>query len=168
MTTTTEEPVTLPTKVDVETDASIFIAAMGRLEGATGQQLDQAGIPAPLREIVRLRASQINGCAYCVDMHARDARTAGESEAKVFAVAVWRESPFFTARERAALAFTEAVTKLAGGPIPEEVYDEMEAVFSAEEIGALLSLIVMINAWNALAVTSRAWRPEISAGEAGA
>jgi AhpD family alkylhydroperoxidase len=159
--TTTEAPVILPTKIDVEKDAAIFTAAMGRLEGATTKQLDQAGIPGSLREFVRLRASQINGCAYCVDMHAHDARTGGASEQRVFAVAAWHESPFFSARERAALAFTEAVTGLAAGPIPEAVYAGMEAVFSAEETAALLSLIVMINAWNALAVTSRAWRPDV-------
>lgn len=159
--TTTEAPVILPTKVDVEHDAAIFTAAMGRLDGATTKQLDQAGIPPSLREFVRLRASQINGCAYCVDMHAHDARTAGQSEQRVFAVAAWHESPFFTAKERAALAFTEAVTRLAAGPIPDAVYAGMEAVFSAEETAALLSLIVMINAWNALAVSSRAWRPDV-------
>jgi alkylhydroperoxidase family enzyme len=80
----------------------------------------------------------------------------------------WHESPFFTARERAALAFTEAVTKLAAAPIPEDVYAQMDAVFTAEETAALLSLIVMINAWNALSVTSRAWRPERPADQVGA
>jgi alkylhydroperoxidase family enzyme len=100
-------------------------------------------------------------------MHARDARSAGESEARVLAVAAWREPPFFSARERAALAFTEAVTKLAVTPIPEEACEEVDAVFSAEETGALLSLVVMTNAGNALAVTSRAWRAELPADDAG-
>ena len=125
--------------------------------------LDSAVADTPLdpklRELVRLRASQINGCAYCVDAHSRDARAAGESEQRVAAVAVWSEAPFFTARERAAFAFTESVTLVADTHVPVEAYEAVAKHYTPDEIGALLALIVTINAWNALSVASRAWAP---------
>jgi AhpD family alkylhydroperoxidase len=132
-----------------------------RLTTAT-RELDRVGFPAGLRDLVRLRASQINGCAYCVDMHATDAAHAGESSQRVNAVAIWNESPFFTERERAALRFTEVVTRLAETRVPAEEYDAVAAHWSPDEVGALLSLVVTINAWNALAVASRAWEPQLA------
>jgi len=113
-------------------------------------------------ELARLRSSQLNGCAYCVDMHSTDAAAAGESAQRINAVAIWRESPFFTERERAALAFTEAVTLVASTRVPVEEYDAVAAHWSPDEVGALLALIVAINAWNAIAVATRAWEPVLA------
>ena len=110
-----------------------------------------------LLELVRLRASQINGCAYCVDMHSGDARKGGESERRLYALAVWSETPFFTARERAALALTEAATRLSEGPVSDEVYAEAAARFSETELAELIWAIAVINAWNRLGATARPW-----------
>ena len=101
----------------------------------------------------------MNGCAYCIDMHTKDARAIGETEQRIYALPAWRETPFFTDRERAALAFTEAVTLLAEDARPHEEYDRVARQFSPDEIGALVSLIVAINAWNTIAVSTRAWAP---------
>jgi AhpD family alkylhydroperoxidase len=135
---------------------------MSRLDGSATQELDRIGFPAGLRELVRLRASQINGCSYCVDTHATDAASAGESTQRVNAVAVWHESTFFTARERAALRFTEVVTRVADTHVPQEEYDAVAAHWSPDEVAALLALIVTINAWNGLAVATRAWEPVLA------
>ena len=107
----------------------------------------------------RLRASQLNGCAYCIDMHSKDARAIGESEQRLYALPAWRETPYFSARERAALAFTESVTLLAAGHVPAADYAVVAAEFGPDEIAALVSLIVTINAWNAIGVSTRAWTP---------
>ena len=151
---------TIPVRYDIEQHAPALLAAMNRLDSAAVHELTRVGIEPGLRELMRLRASQINGCAYCVDMHTRDALGAGEPDQRVWAVAVWRESPFFTARERAALAFTESVTRLSETHVPDEVHDELSAHFRTDEVAALLGLIVAINAWNALSLASRAWSPE--------
>ena len=158
--TATTTYVPIPVRLDVDTHAASYSKAMSHLDNAATRELDAAGIDPGLRDLLRLRASQLNGCAYCVDMHHHDARAAGESEQRVAAVAVWRESPFFTPRERAALAFTESVTLVAQTHVPDEDYAAVAEQFSADEIGALLALIVTINAWNALSVASRAWSPE--------
>jgi AhpD family alkylhydroperoxidase len=105
--------------------------------------------------LVKVRSSQINGCAYCLDMHAFEARKLGETEQRLYTVAGWREAPFFTERERAALALTEAVTLIAGTHVPDDVYDEAARHFSEQEIVELMMLIVTINGWNRLVVTSR-------------
>ena len=118
------------------------------------------GFDPGLRDLLRLRAAQINGFAYCVDTHSRDARAAGESEQRVAAVAVWLEAPFFTARERAAFAFTESVTLVADTHVPAEAYEAVAEHYTPDEIGALLALIVTINAWNSLSVASRDWAPK--------
>lgn len=162
MTTTT--PVPVPVRLDVDTHAAAFSAAMTHLDNVATKQLDAVGFDAGLRDLLRLRASQLNGCAYCVDQHSHDARVAGETEQRVAAVAVWRESPFFTARERAAFAFTESVTLVASTHVPAEDYDAVAEHYGPEEIGALLGLVVTINAWNGLAVASRAWEPEVREG----
>ncbi len=150
---------TVPVRLDVAEHAAVFSRAMSQLDKASVKQLDHVGFEPRLRELVRIRASQINGCAYCVDTHTKDARALGESEQRIYALAVWRETPFFTERERAVLAFTETVTLVANTHVPVEAYDEVAAFLSPGEIGALLALIVTINAWNALAVASRAWEP---------
>ncbi|HEY1458301.1 MAG TPA: carboxymuconolactone decarboxylase family protein [Solirubrobacteraceae bacterium] len=108
----------------------------------------------PLRELVKIRASQINGCAYCIDMHTRAARGAGESEQRLYALAAWRESPLFSERERAALELTDAITNVGDGGVPEELYDRVQAHFSAGELANLILAISAINAWNRIAVSS--------------
>jgi AhpD family alkylhydroperoxidase len=113
-----------------------------------------------VRELVRIRASQLNGCAYCIDTHSKDARAIGETEQRLYALPAWRETPFFSDRERAALSFTETVTRLSETHVPDEAYEEIAAEFSPPEVAALLGLVTTINAWNALSVTSRAWAPE--------
>jgi AhpD family alkylhydroperoxidase len=153
----------VPARLDVDAAVPSYSKAMSHLDTTATRELDRVGFPAGLRELVRLRASQINGCAYCVDTHATDAGTAGESAQRINAVAVWRESPFFTERERAALAFTESVTLLATTHVPAEDYAAVANHWSPDEVGALLSLIVTINAWNALAVATRAWEPVLEA-----
>jgi AhpD family alkylhydroperoxidase len=132
---------------------------MSRLDGAATQELDRVGFPPGLRDLIRLRASQINGCAYCVDTHSTDAATAGGPAQRINAVAVWNESPFFTERERAALRFTEVLTRVADTRVPQEEYDAVAAHWSPDEVGALVALIVAINAWNTIAVATRAWEP---------
>jgi AhpD family alkylhydroperoxidase len=154
---------TIPVRLDLDDHATGFGRAMGQLDRASIKELDAAGIDPLLRELVRVRASQLNGCAYCVDMHTRDARAAGETEQRLYAVAVWREAPFFTDRERAALAFTESVTLVADTHVPDEAYQAIAAEFAPAEVAALLALIVTINAWNALSVASRSWAPEVQA-----
>jgi AhpD family alkylhydroperoxidase len=108
-----------------------------------------------LGELVRLRASILNGCAYCVDMHTRDARAAGESEQRLYAVAAWPESPLFDERERTALALTDAVTLVHDGHVPRGVYEAAAEQFEEGELAQLIWTIVAINAWNRVAVTTR-------------
>ncbi len=157
--TTTETLTAIPVRLDVERHAATFSAAMNRLDGAATKELDRVEFDRRLRELVRIRASQLNGCAYCIDMHTKDARALGETEQRLYALPAWRETPFFTARERAALSFTESVTLVAHDHVPREAYDAVASAFTPDEVGALLSLIVAINAWNAIAVSTRAWQP---------
>jgi AhpD family alkylhydroperoxidase len=149
----------IPVRLDFDTQAAGFARAMSHLDRAATKELDQAGIDPLLRELIRVRASQLNGCAYCIDMHTKDARAAGEAEHRLYALPAWRETPFFTERERAALAFAEDVTLLAGEHVPAAAYDAVAAQFEPGEVAALLALIVTINAWNAIGVTTRAWLP---------
>jgi AhpD family alkylhydroperoxidase len=154
--TTTQTP-EIPVRLDFDGHAPSFSAAMSRLDGAATKELDRVGFDARLRELVRLRASQLNGCAYCVNMHSADARAAGETDQRLALLAVWPETTLFDDRERAALALTESITRLAETHVPETVWDEASAHFSPDELGALVSLIVTINAWNALGVSTRSW-----------
>jgi AhpD family alkylhydroperoxidase len=112
-----------------------------------------------LRELVKLRASVLNGCAFCVDMHTTEAREAGEGDRRLAAVAAWRHAPFFTARERAALALTDAATRLGDEGVPDEIWDEARAHFSPDELGNLVWAIAAINSWNRLAVTLQTTPP---------
>ena len=155
----TDSTVRIPVRLDFDAHAAAFSAAMARLDGAATKELDRVDLDARLRELVRIRASQLNGCAYCIDMHTKDARAVGESEQRLYALPAWRETPFFTPRERAALAFTESVTLVAQTHVPTEDYDAVAAAFSPDEVAALVSLIVTINAWNAIAIATRAWVP---------
>ena len=118
--------------------------------------VDGCGLEHPLLELVKLRASYMNGCAYCVDMHTKDARADGETEQRIYAVPVWRETPFFSPRERAALAWTEAVTELGPHGVPDEVYAEASAHFAPKELADLTLAVISINAWNRVAVPFRA------------
>jgi AhpD family alkylhydroperoxidase len=126
---------------------------------STTQELDRVGFDPRLRELVRIRASRLNGCAYCVDMHTKDARVTGEPDQRFTALPVWRETSFFTQRERAVLAFTESVTRLVETHVPDADYESVAAELSAAEVGALVALLVTINAWNAIGVSARAWEP---------
>ena len=157
--TNTETTTQIPVRLDFDTHAAGFSRAMSHLDRAAIKELDRVDFDARLRELVRVRASQINGCAYCIDMHTKDARAIGETEQRLYALPAWRETPYFSERERAALAFTESVTLLAAGHVPVSDYDAVAAQFSPDEVAALVSLIVTINAWNAISVATRAWEP---------
>jgi AhpD family alkylhydroperoxidase len=154
--TTTE---TFTPRLDFDTVAPAFSQAMAHLDRAATKELDKAGIEPRLRELIRIRASQLNGCAYCVDMHSKDAGAVGETEQRIYALPVWRETAFFTGRERAALAFTESVTLAASTHVPDSDYEAVAAQFSPAEVGALIALITTINSWNRIGVSSRAWEP---------
>ena len=117
--------------------------------------VDATSLEPLLRELVNIRASQINACAFCLHMHMRDARKAGESQERLDLVAAWRETPTFSARERAALAWTEAVTQVADTHVPDDVYDMVQAEFSEQEIVDLTMAVVTINSWNRLMVSFR-------------
>ena len=132
---------------------------MNAMRGLEHYINQSSGLEPSLRELVKIRASQINGCAYCIDMHTKDARTVGETEQRLYALPAWRETPFFNEKERAALAFTESVTLLSVDHVPTEDYEAVAAHFNPDEVAALVSLIVAINAWNAIAVSTRAWLP---------
>jgi AhpD family alkylhydroperoxidase len=123
------------------------------------QAVKRSGLERPLIELVKMRASQINGCAYCIDMHSQDARAGGESEQRLYALSAWREAPFFTDRERAALALTEAVTLIAGEDDRTGVVNQAASAFEPDELTRLLYLIIEINAWNRLAITTGAPEP---------
>jgi AhpD family alkylhydroperoxidase len=108
-----------------------------------------------LFELVKIRASQLNGCAYCIDMHTKEARLAGETEQRIYALSAWRETPFFTDRERAALEWTETVTRIADTHVPDEIYERVAKHFNEEELVALTFAVVVINSWNRLSVSFR-------------
>lgn len=122
-------------------------------------ELDQtvvsSGIDYTLLELIKIRASQLNGCAYCLDMHIRDARTKGESEQRIYALSAWRETPFFTQKERAVLALTESVTLISSQPVTDELFGEVLSLFGEKETAKILMAIVTINAWNRIAVAIR-------------
>jgi len=147
------EPVVPPLRLAVDELAPAVNKAMNALDSASRK----TRLEASLQELVRVRASQLNGCAYCVDMHSRDARSAGESEQRLYALPVWRETPFFTARERAALELTEAATRLSERPVSSEVYERAAAQFTEVELAELIWVIAVINAWNRLGAVARPW-----------
>src|SRR5215218_1220649 len=131
-----------------EGSARTAYRAMCHLDNATAAlELDPQ-----LRELIRVRASMLNGCAYCVDMHSKDARAKGESEQRLYAVATWHEAPFFSPSERAALALTDALTLLAGNPLPDAVLAEAEQQLGADGLAAAVWIIVTINGWNRVAI----------------
>src|SRR5262245_20667400 len=115
----------------------------------------KTGLERSLLELVKMRASQINGCAYCIDMHTKDARARGESEQRLYLLNAWREAPFYTERERAALEWTEAVTLITEGHVPDEVYENVRRQFTEQELVNLTMAVVAINGWNRLCVSFR-------------
>lgn len=114
-----------------------------------------SGLEHSLYELVKIRASQINGCAYCLDMHTKDARKAGETEQRLYALSAWRETPFYTEKERAALAWTEALTLISGNDIPDSLYEATSKYFNEKEMVVLSMAIITINGWNRLAISFR-------------
>jgi AhpD family alkylhydroperoxidase len=132
--------------------------------------VNESGIEHSLLELVKLRASQLNGCAYCIDMHTKDARARGETEQRLYALDAWRETPFYSERERAALAWAEAVTLLGDGHVPDAVYDEARAQFGQDELVKLTMAVVAINGWNRLSIAFRTvpgtYRPAVAAPRA--
>lgn len=127
------------------------VKAMYGLQG----YVNKSSIEHSLQELVKIRASQLNGCAFCLDMHTKDARSMGESEQRIYLLSAWRESPFYTPRERAALAWTEAVTKISEG-VSDEVWREVREQFDDKEIADLTLTIGTINVWNRLAISFQA------------
>jgi AhpD family alkylhydroperoxidase len=117
--------------------------------------LQQSGLEEPLVDLLKLRASQINGCAYCIDMHWKDLRSLGETEQRLYGLDAWEESPYYSDRERAALLWTEAVTKIREGHVPDEIYERVRTQFSEKEVADLTIAIANINAWNRLAIAGR-------------
>jgi AhpD family alkylhydroperoxidase len=138
-------------RIDYRRIAPGAVAAMRGLES----YVERSGLDAGLLELVKTRVSQLNGCAYCVDMHTKNARARGETEQRLYALAVWRETPFFDPRERAALAWAEDVTLLAQGGVSEEAYRDARAHFSEQELVDLTMALVAINGWNRLSVSFR-------------
>jgi AhpD family alkylhydroperoxidase len=130
------------------------IKAMGQMEAS----LRNSGLEKSLLDLVKLRASQLNGCAYCIDMHTKDARASGESEQRLYGLTAWRESPFFTPKERAALAWTEAITNIQEGHATQAAYDDARKEFDEAELVKLTFAITAINTWNRIAI---AFRPDV-------
>ena len=130
------------------------ITAMYALEGP----LRKSSLEPALRELVKTRASQINGCAFCLDMHTKDARAQGETEQRLYALNAWRETPFFTDRERAALEWTEQLTLIAGKGVPDDLYRRVREQFNEEELALLTLAVIQINGWNRFAIS---FRPEV-------
>ena len=131
--------------------------APGAYEAMLGLEkyLHQCGLEEPLIHLLKLRASQINGCAYCLDMHWKDLRAIGETEQRLYGLDAWEESPYYTERERAALAWTEAVTRVSESHVPDEVYEKARKQFNEKELADLTLAVATINAWNRLAIAAR-------------
>jgi AhpD family alkylhydroperoxidase len=122
---------------------------------ALQRHVNESGLERSLLELVKMRASQINGCGYCLDMHSKDARAEGETEQRLYLLDAWREAPFYTDRERAALEWTEAVTKITEGHVPDAVYESVRAHFTEQELVHLTLAVVAINGWNRLTIAFR-------------
>ena len=149
VTNSTEPRVAPPPRLDAaRVDPKAYAAILGVEQYVRSSELEPA-----LVELVKLRSSIINGCAYCVDMHSKDALAAGETTQRLFAVPVWRETPFFSARERAALAWTEIVTDISRSHVSDEAYAEVRKEFDEPSLVALTMAVVAINAWNRLAIS---------------
>ena len=142
-------------RFDYETVAPAANEAMRGVE----RYVRASGLERSLIELVKIRASQVNGCAFCLDMHTKDARAAGESEQRIHVLSAWRDAPFYSERERAALAWTEALTRLAPDGVPDELYEIARKVFNEVELVNLTMAVVAINGWNRLPVAFRSPEP---------
>jgi AhpD family alkylhydroperoxidase len=138
-------------RINYATVAPAGIRALSGLES----YIRSCGLEAGLIDLVKTRASQLNRCAYCIDMHTKDARAASETEQRLYALAAWQETPFYTDRERAALAWTEAVTLISQGSVPDGLYQEVRRHFSEKELVDLTLALIAINGWNRLAISFR-------------
>lgn len=138
-------------------DIDSYVPAARRAMQAVDAVVRRFAFPAGLAELVRLRAAQLNGCAYSVDVHSRDALAHEETERRILAVPVWREAPLFTEQERTALDLTEAMTRLADRPVPDETFDAAAAVFSPQALAELIWVVAVANAWHRIDATTRAW-----------
>lgn len=138
-------------RLDAYTHAPHALTAMRGLE----RVVRESGLETPLLELVRMRSSQMNGCAYCLDMHSKDARAAGETEQRLHTLSAWRETAFFTDRERSALEWTESVTDVAHSHVPDTIYERVREHFTATELVNLTMAIVAINGWNRIAISFR-------------
>ena len=138
-------------RLEIDKVESAAYQAMMRLE----HYVRTSGLDKTLVELIKARASQINRCAFCIDMHTKDARYAGETEQRLYALNAWEETPFVTNKERAVLALTEAVTQIGDNGVPDALYEDVSRYFTPEQIIQLLMAIVTINAWNRIAVTTR-------------
>ncbi|MCM2426632.1 carboxymuconolactone decarboxylase family protein [Streptomyces sp. RKAG337] len=151
MTSNDQTPVPAPAqRINLMKAAPDVYEAIVALNKAAAHGLDPV-----VAELVKIRASQLNGCAFCLDMHTHDASKLGLSEQKLHGIGVWRETPFFTARERAALALSEAVTRLGEHGVPDDVFDEAARQFDEAELARLIAMCITINAWNRIGVTTR-------------
>jgi AhpD family alkylhydroperoxidase len=141
----------------MEARFSLFSAAPQAYKAMLGleQYLHSCGLEKPLLHLIKLRASQINGCAYCLDMHWKDLRAAGEDEQRLYSLDAWRECPWYSHRERAALVWTEALTLITSGHVPDAVYEEVRLQFTEKELCDLTLAITTINAWNRISIASR-------------
>ena len=126
-----------------------------RALSGTELQVRRSGLEESLLELVKTRASQINGCAFCLDMHTKDARAQGETEQRLYLLSAWREAPFYTERERAALAWTEAITQIATQGVPDALYEEVRRHFDEKGIVDLTLAVIAINSWNRMAIAFR-------------
>jgi AhpD family alkylhydroperoxidase len=159
------QEVEMKPRLEMQKVAPQAYRAMAGLEA----YVHNAGLEPALLELMKMRASQINGCAYCLDMHSKDARANGETEQRLYALNAWRETPFFSDRERAALAWTEALTLISQTHAPDDVYEEARRYFSEAELVSLTMAIVAINGWNRIAIGFRAvpgtYQPKARAAE---
>src|SRR5689334_3861184 len=141
----------------MESRFNLFKAAPGALHAMRGleEYLHNSGLEPSLLHLIKLRASQINGCAYCLDMHWKDLRTIGENEQRLYSLDAWRECPWYSERERAALAWTEALTLITNGHVPDGVYQQVKPHFTEKELSDLTLAITTINAWNRISISTR-------------
>lgn len=145
---------TLTPRVDIDIHAPRFGKTMVALDRAAGHGLDPL-----LIELVRVHASQINGCAYCIDMHSKDGLAKGDTVQRLVSLPAWRETPYYSDEERAALALTEVVTQISAEGVPDDVYADAAKHFTDEQLAELIAVVVVVNAWNRISVTTKAYEP---------
>ena len=142
-------------RMEARFSLSELTADLYRRMAALSSAVQNCGLDHQLLELIKMRASQINGCAYCIDMHSKHARAMGETEQRLYALNAWRETPFYAERERAALALTEAITLITDGHVSDDVYEQARRVFDEKEVGQIVWAATVINTWNRLAIAAR-------------